>query len=388
MRFSNRMELFESGIFTVLAQMKRDRCAQGKTVIDLSVGSPNIPPAPHIRKALADAALLPENYTYAIRDLPALREAMAGWYARRFGVTLDPRTQVVSLLGSQDGLGHIALTLADPGDLVLVPDPCYPAFSSGPLLAGAELHFMPQRREKGYLIDLGEIPEEVARRARLMIVSYPNNPTTALAPDSFYRELIEFAKKYDIAVLHDNAYAELVFDGKTAPSFLAFEGACEVGVEFNSLSKTFGMAGARVGFCLGNSEICARLDNIKSNIDYGIFLPVQLAAVAALTGDQGCVAETRAAYAHRRDVLCAGLRSIGWNIPSCAATMFVWAELPEGYRESEKFVRQLFDKSGVLFTPGSAFGPMGEGYVRMALVQDDAELRRAVELIAASGMIR
>ena len=339
-------------------------------------------------EALSRATLDPKNYVYAISDTAELQDAVAVWYRRRYGVELDPRSEVVSLLGSQEGLAHIEMTVADPGDLVLVPDPCYPVFGDGPRLAGAKLAYMPQRRENGYVIDLGEIPEEVARAAKMMVVSYPNNPTTALAPDRFYEELVAFAKKYDIIVLHDNAYSELVFDGAQCGSFLRFDGAREVGVEFNSLSKTYGLAGARVGFCVGNREVVSRLATLKSNMDYGMFLPVQKAAVAAITGDQSCVAVTRAAYQRRRDVLCEGLTRIGWPIDKQQGTMFVWAPLPEGWTDSAAFARELLCRAGMLVTPGSAFGPSGEGFVRMALVQDEAEMEWAIRSVEESGILK
>ena len=240
---------------------------------------------------------------------------------------------------------------------------------------------MEQRRENGYVIRLDEIPEEVARKARLMVVSYPNNPTTALAPDSFYEELIAFAKKYDIIVIHDNAYSELVFDGESCGSFLQFPGAKEVGVEFNSLSKTYGLAGARIGFCLGNREVIARLRLLKSNMDYGMFLPIQMAAIAALNGDQSCVERTRKAYERRRDVLCESFGKAGWAIEKPKATMFVWAPLPGNYQNSQEFAMELVEKAGVLVTPGSAFGESGEGFVRMALVQDEEAILKAAEAI-------
>ena len=388
MEFAKRMELFGDGIFSVLLQMKREQLAAGRHVVDLGVGAPNIPPAPHIMEALSRATLDPKNYVYAISDTAELQDAVAVWYRRRYGVELDPRSEVVSLLGSQEGLAHIEMTVADPGDLVLVPDPCYPVFGDGPRLAGAKLAYMPQRRENGYVIDLGEIPEEVARAAKMMVVSYPNNPTTALAPDRFYEELVAFAKKYDIIVLHDNAYSELVFDGAQCGSFLRFDGAREVGVEFNSLSKTYGLAGARVGFCVGNREVVSRLATLKSNMDYGMFLPVQKAAVAAITGDQSCVAVTRAAYQRRRDVLCEGLTRIGWPIDKPQGTMFVWAPLPEGWTDSAAFARELLCRAGMLVTPGSAFGPSGEGFVRMALVQDEAEMEWAIRSVEESGILK
>ena len=363
----------------------------GMFLIVFSRGAPNIPPAPHIMEALIKAAGEKENYLYAIQDTDELRNAAAAWYQRRYGVILDPQKEIVAVMGSQEGLSHFALTIVDEGDTVLVPDPCYPVFADGPVLAGAKLHYMPQREENGYVIDLKEIPEEVARRAKLMVVSYPNNPTTVVAPDSFYEELIAFAKKYDIIVLHDNAYSELVFDGAGCGSFLRFPGAKEVGVEFNSLSKTYGMAGARIGFCLGNEEIVEQLTALKSNIDYGIFLPVQKAAVAAITGDQACVETVRRAYERRRDVLCEGLTAIGWKVDKCPATMFVWAKIPSRFQNrpdaSNTFVMELLDQAGVLVTPGSAFGPSGEGYVRMALVQDEDAMKRGIRAIKESGIL-
>lgn len=391
MKFSKRMEHFGTGIFSILAEKKADRLSRGENVVDLSIGAPNIPPAPHIMEALAEAAREKENYLYAIRDTDELRTAAAAWYERRYGVTLDPGKEIVALMGSQEGLSHFALTIVDEGDTVLVPDPCYPVFADGPVLAGAKLHYMPQREENGYVIDLKEIPEDVARRAKLMVVSYPNNPTTVMAPDSFYEELIAFARKYDIIVLHDNAYSELVFDGAVCGSFLKFPGAKEVGVEFNSLSKTYGMAGARIGFCLGNADIVEQLTALKSNIDYGIFLPVQKAAAAAITGDQSCVEAVRKAYERRRNVLCEGLTSIGWKVDKCPATMFVWAKLPPRFLgrpdASNAFVMELLDRAGVLVTPGSAFGPSGEGYVRMALVQDEDVMERGIRAIEESGIL-
>ncbi len=388
MKFSKRMDRFGTGIFSQLSQMRREQEAAGRRVVDLSVGSPNIPPAPHVRQALIDAAAVGENYLYALSDTRELQQAAAQWYQRRYGVTIDPDHEVVSLLGSQDGLAHISLCVADEGDIVMMPDPCYPIFGDGPLIAGAKQYFMPMRKEKNFLIDFSEIPDDVADRAKLMIVSYPNNPTTALAPASFYEELITFAKKHDILVLHDNAYSELVFDGATCGSFLAYPGAKEVGVEFNSLSKTYGLAGARIGFCLGNREVVEKLSTLKSNMDYGMFLPVQKAAVAAITGDQSSVAQTRQAYQDRRDALCDGLTEIGWNVPRCKSTMFVWAEIPKSFSDSVTFTKALLEKSGVLVTPGSAFGPSGEGHVRMALVQDREEILWAIGSIKDSGILR
>ena len=370
------------------ANLKEEEIKEGMHVVDLSVGTPNIPPAAHIIDALTKQAKDLNSYLYPLNDKEDLKEAVAKWYKNRYGVDLDPDTEVQSLLGSQEGLAHIALSVIDPGDIVLVPDPCYPVFADGPKLAGAELYYMPQREENGYVIDLDEIPEDIRQKAKFMIVSYPNNPTTVMAPDSFYKDLIKFAKMYDIIVLHDNAYSDLVFDGKKCGSFLRFEGAKDVGVEFNSLSKTYGLAGARVGFCVGNKYVVSNLNKLKSNMDYGMFLPIQKAAIAAITGDQSCVEVTRKAYEKRRNILCDGLNSIGWDIKRCSSTMFVWAKIPKKYSSSEKFCFDLLDKTGVLVTPGSAFGPSGEGHVRMALVQDEEEILKAIDNIDKSNILK
>ena len=386
MEFAKRMEQFGEGVFSRLAEMRKNRVAEGKEVFDLSIGAPNIPPAKRIMEVMAKAVMDPKNYVYAINDTQEMLQAVAQWYQRRYGVTLDADTEICSLLGSQDGLSHIALSILDAGDVMLVPDPCYPIFADGPRLAGAELYYMPQKKENDYVIQLQDIPEEVAQKAKFMLVSYPNNPTAAMAPESFYHELVAFAKKYDIIVLHDNAYSELVFDGRSWGSFLSIPGAKDVGVEFNSLSKTYGLAGARIGYCLGNSRVVSMLKTLKSNMDYGMFLPIQAAAVEAITGDQSVVAETRAAYERRRDVLCDGLIAAGWQMGKPPGTMYVWAPVPEQYADSESFVRDLLDKTGVLVTPGSAFGPSGEGYVRMALVQSEEDMQRIVEAVKQSGI--
>lgn len=386
MKFANRMNQFGEGVFSRLAVMRKNRLAQGKEVYDLSIGAPNIPPTKRIMEVMAEAVMKPANYVYAINDTQQLLEAVAQWYKRRYDVELNPETEICSLLGSQDGLSHIALSILDPGDVMLVPDPCYPIFADGPRIAGAELYYMPLQKENDYVIQLQDIPEEIARKAKFMLVSYPNNPTAAMAPESFYHEVVDFAKKYDIIVLHDNAYSELVFDGQSCGSFLSIPGAMEVGVEFNSLSKTYGLAGARIGFCVGNKEVVGMLKTLKSNMDYGMFLPIQAAAVEALTGNQAVVAETRAAYEHRRDVLCDGLIEAGWHMEKPAGTMFVWAPIPDSYQDSESFVADLLDKTGVLVTPGSAFGPSGEGYVRMALVQSEDTMKKIVEAVAVSGI--
>lgn len=356
--------------------MKRDKISSGEAIIDLSIGAPNIPPPAHVMKVLAQEALKAENYVYAITDTRELLNEASDWYRRRYGAEIDPATEVCSLWGSQEGLSHIALTIIDDGDLTLVPDPCYPVFADGAKLAGSAIYFMPQLKEHDYIIQLDQIPSDVTARAKFMIVSYPNNPTTAVAPADFYERLIHFAKRNDIIVLHDNAYSELIFDGTQGLSFLSFKGAKDVGVEFNSLSKTYGFAGARVGFCLGNKEVVHHVKLLKSNIDYGLFLPIQKAAIAALRSPQEVIDKTRAAYIERIDALLDGLNAAGWQIDKPKATMFVWAPVPKGFGTSEGFVQTLLEKSNVLVTPGSAFGQSGEGFVRMALVQTADVMRQ------------
>lgn len=376
MKFSKRMENFGEGIFARLAAMKNKKISAGEQVIDLSIGAPNIPPPPHVMKVLADEALKPENYVYAITDTKDLLNEAADWYRRRYGVEINPASEVCSLWGSQEGLSHIALTLIDEGDLTLVPDPCYPVFADGPRIAGSKIFFMPQLRDNDYIIQFEKIPRDVAERAKFMVVSYPNNPTTAVAPADFYERLIHFAKRNDIVVLHDNAYSELIFDGTKGLSFLSFDGAKDVGVEFNSLSKTYGIAGARVGFCLGNSDVVRHVKLLKSNMDYGLFLPIQRAAIAALRSPQSVIEQTRTAYIERRDALVDGLQAIGWQMDKPRATMFVWAPVPKNFGTSEEFVELLLERSNVLVTPGNAFGPSGEGFVRMALVQTADVMRQ------------
>lgn len=369
MNFAKRMNNFGEGVFARLAAMKKQKISAGEEVIDLSIGAPNIPPPAHVMKVLSEEALKPANYVYAITDTRELLNEASDWYRRRYGVEIDPASEVCSLWGSQEGLSHIALTLIDDGDLTLVPDPCYPVFADGAKLAGSEIYFMPQLREHDYIIQLDQIPVDVATRAKFMVVSYPNNPTTATAPEDFYERLIHFAKRNDIVVLHDNAYSELIFDGTRGFSFLSFKGAKDVGVEFNSLSKTYGIAGARVGFCLGNKEVVRHVKLLKSNIDYGLFLPIQKGAIAALQSPQEVIDKTREAYIKRRDALVDGLTAAGWQMDKPKATMFVWAPIPKGFATSEEFVKTLLEKSNVLVTPGNAFGASGEGFVRMALVQ-------------------
>ena len=384
--FAKRMDSFPPGIFTVLDDKKRQLQAQGRTIYNLSIGTPDFLPDKHVMDALVEAAGKADNYKYALNELPELVEAVQNWYQRRYGVALAA-DELMAVYGSQEGLAHIALALCDPGDVVLVPNPCYPIFEMGPFLCGARPVYYDLLPERDYLPDLSAIPEETARAARFMVVSYPANPVGAVAPESFYLELIDFARKYNIMILHDNAYSEIIFDGRVGGSFLAFPGAREVGVEFNSLSKTYNLTGARISFVLGNREIISRFRTIRSQIDYGIFLPVQYAAIAALNGPQDSVLRNRQTYEGRRNALCGGLRSIGWNVPDSRGSMFVWAPLPEGYTDSVEFCFDLLEKTGVLCTPGSAFGSGGEGYVRFALVLPEEQIRQLVQVIRDSGIL-
>ncbi len=367
---SKRMDVFQPSIFTKLKLMKLDYTKRtNKKTIDFSVGSPNIAPEPSIMKVMQEAVLVPENYKYAINELPEMKSAIHDWYQNRYGVQLE-EDEMICLQGSQEALSTLFLALCDQGDIVLVPDPYYPIFSDGPKIANATVEYMPLLEENDYLIDFDAIDPEIARKAKMMIVSYPNNPTCAIAPDSFYEKLIAFAKKYEIIVLHDNAYSELVFDGKIGKSFLSFDGAKDIGIELNSFSKTFGMAGARLGVMVGNKEIIRVYNTLKSNMDYGIFLPVQYAGIEALRHGGKGIKSTCQAYQDRRDLLMEEFKKAGWMIPKSPATMFAWARIPESYEDSLDFTVDLLEKTGIVVTPGQAFGQQGKRYVRLALVQD------------------
>ena len=386
MNLSAKLDAHAAGVFTQMSNNKIALEARGVDVIDLSTGTPDLPPAPHVVDALLQSAKDPLSWRYAIKDRPQLLAAAADWYARRFHVTLDPDTQICALLGSQDGLSHLCMAICDPGDVVIGPDPGYPIFEMGALIANCDYYRAPCREEDGYVMNLSAIPEDVALRARLMIVSYPSNPTGAMANDGFYRDVIAFAKKYDIAVLHDNAYCELYAKDEVG-SFLSYPGAIDVGMEFNSLSKSYAMPGCRVGFALGNAELVGKLKLLKSHVDFGTFFPIQDAGIAALTGPQDIVGINREAYNRRRTALYEGLKEIGWQIKEPVATMFVWAKLPEGHTDSAAFAQLLMEKAGVIVVPGIAFGAMGEGHVRFGLVQDVERIQLAVRRIGESGII-
>ena len=385
-KFASRMDQLQPGIFNVLDDKKKAMEAAGRKVYNLSVGTPDFQPAPHVMEALVEAAKDPQNYKYALSDKPELIEAVQNWYRDCYGVELA-KDEIMSVYGSQEGLTHIGLALCDPGDVVLVPNPGYPIFEMGPWLCGAQIEYYELRAENDFLPDLDAIDPELAAKAKMMVVSYPANPLCVAAPRSFYEKLIAFAKKYNIIILHDNAYSKIIFDDHESLSFLSIPGAKEVGVEYNSLSKTYNLTGARISFVLGNREIIQKYRTVRSQIDYGIFLPVQIAAIAALNGPQDAVEEQRLAYQARRDALCGGFRSIGWNVPDSQGSMFVWAPIPEKYSSSVEFCFTLLEKTGVLCTPGSAFGSLGEGYVRFALTKTTEEIAEIVRVVAESDVL-
>ena len=386
MQFSKRMDRFGEEIFGALNERRLALEREGRTLYNLSIGTPDFETAPHIKAALLEAAADQENWKYALRDTPELLEAVCAYYKRRFAVDITP-DMVCSCYGSQEGMGHIGLVLCDEGDTVLLPTPCYPVFIAGARMAGAEPWYYPMTKENGYLPDVASIPEDVARRAKYMIVSLPSNPTGSVGNDQVYREIVDFGRRYDVIILHDNAYSDILFDGARGGSFLHYPGAAEVGAEFFSLSKSFNMTGLRVSFLIGRPDVVAAFRKLRSQIDFGMFLPAQKAAIAALTGPTDMVVEQCAKYEERRNVLCGGLRSIGWDVPNNAGSMFVWAPVPPRYSDSMDFCLALIERSGVICTPGVSFGPLGEGYVRLALVLPPDKLREAVEAIRVSGVL-
>ena len=385
--FSRKSNSIEGGIFNILNDKKKDLLNRGIKVFNFSIGTPDFEPAPHIMEAMQEACKNPQNYKNAIDDKPELVQAMIDYYKNRFGVTLE-ENEIMTVYGSQEGMAHLGWALCNPKDVVLVPNPGYPIFSIGPMFCDAEIVEYPIYPEDNYMLKFENIPEEVAKKAKMIVVSYPLNPVCAVADDKFYEELIAFAKKYNIIVLHDNAYADIVYGGRVGKSFLEYEGAKEVGIEFYSLSKTYNMTGMRISFTVGNAEIISQFKKVRSQIDYGIFPAIQLAAVAALTGPQDMVKEQCAEYERRNKALCGGLREIGWNVPDSQGSMFVWAKIPEGFESSEKFVLELMEKSGVIVVPGTAFGSLGEGYVRFALVYPVEVIEEAVKAIADSGILK
>ncbi|MDD3204509.1 MAG: aminotransferase class I/II-fold pyridoxal phosphate-dependent enzyme [Lachnospiraceae bacterium] len=386
LQFASRMKEYEEGIFQVLNEIKNDRIKEGKKVYNFSVGTPDFKPAQHIMDAVVNAAKNPDNYKYALEDIPELTEAVTGRYKKRYGVTIEA-DELMSVYGSQEGIAHIGLSLCDEGDVVLVPNPGYPIFAIGPSLANATIATYDLIKEHDYLPDLEGMDKELLKKVKFMIVSYPINPICKIAPKSFYERLIPWAKENEIIIIHDNAYSDIVYDGNTGISILSIPGAKEVCVEFYSLSKSYNYTGARVSFLVGNKAIVQNFKKLRSQIDYGTFLPVQYGAAAALNGPDDSVLEQCDKYQARRDALCGGLREIGWQIPDSEGTMFAWGPIPEQFTDDVAFVKELVDKTGVLCTPGSSFGELGAGHVRFALTLPVGTIQEAIAAIKSSGIL-
>lgn len=386
MQASQRLDRFGAEVFASLNNKLLALKAQGKTIYNMSVGTPDFKPYDHVVEALTQAAQDPEMWKYALRDLPELKQAVCDYYERRFGVSDITPSMVQSCNGTQEGVGHLGLALLDPGDTILVPDPCYPVFEAGAKIADAKLEYYPLIAEHNYLPYVADIDPEVADRAKYMIVSLPANPVGSVGTPEVYEEIIAFAREHDLLIVHDNAYSDIVFDGDPGGSFLQYPGALEVGVEFFSLSKSFNVTGARIGFLVGREDVVSAFAKLRSQIDFGMFFPIQKAAIACLNGPRDEVGAQRLKYQDRRDALCDGLEDLGWERPNAHGSMFVWAKLPGGRTDSMAFCEELMEKAGVVVTPGASFGPSGEGHVRMALVLPPDQIALAVEAIREAGL--
>ncbi len=386
MQASQRLDRFGAEVFASLNNKLLALKAQGKTIYNMSVGTPDFKPYNHVVEALTQAAQDPEMWKYALRDLPELKQAVCDYYERRFGVSGITPSMVQSCNGTQEGVGHLGLALLDPGDTILVPDPCYPVFEAGAKIADAKLEYYPLIAEHNYLPYVAGIDPEVADRAKYMIVSLPANPVGSVGTPEIYEEIIAFAREHDLLIVHDNAYSDIVFDGEPGGSFLQYPGALEVGVEFFSLSKSFNVTGARIGFLVGREDVVSAFAKLRSQIDFGMFFPIQKAAIACLNGPRDEVEAQRLKYQERRDALCDGLERLGWERPNAHGSMFVWAKLPGGRTDSMAFCEELMEKAGVVVTPGASFGPSGEGHVRLALVLPPDQIALAVEAIREAGL--
>ena len=380
---AERLKKLPPYLFKEIDRKKSEVRARGVDIIDLGIGDPDLPTPPHIIEALKKAAEDPGNHRYpSYSGMGDFKEAVAKWYQERFGVELDPDTEVVSLIGSKEGIAHFPLAFVNPGDVALVPAPAYPVYHIATMFAGGESYFMPLLSENRFLPDLNAIPDEITSRARIMFINYPNNPTSAVADLEFFRKVVEFARNNNILVCHDAAYTEMAFDGYRPPSFLAADGAKEVGIEFHSLSKTYNMTGWRIGFAVGNREAIDGLGAIKSNIDSGVFQAVQMAGIEAIRGDQSCVRDMVQVYSRRRDLMVKGLQDVGFEVESPRATFYLWIKVPEGYTSAE-LTERLLEDAGLVVTPGNGFGEPGEGYFRIALTQKRERLAEAVQRLKA-----
>ncbi len=382
MRMSKRIENLEPYLFVEIAGKIAEKRAKGEEVISFAIGDPDMPTPAHIINRLCQAAQDPANHRYPeTAGLPELRQAIAAWYKRRFGVSLDADKEVLPLIGSKEGIAHIALCFIDPGDIALVPDPAYPVYQIGTILAGGKPYYMPLTDETDFLPDLDAIPKDTAKKAKLLWLNYPNNPTSAVASIDFFNRVVQFAHQHDLAVCHDGPYSEVAFDGYKPVSFLEAEGAKEVGVEFHSLSKSYNMTGWRIGMVVGNAQMIDALKRVKSNLDSGIPRAIQYAAIEALSGPQDCIEKHNTTYQRRRDLIIDILSDIGLSAKPPKASLYVWAKVPKGYTSLE-FADDLLDKVGVAVTPGIGYGKNGEGYVRLSLTIPDAGLVKGLSRLA------
>jgi len=382
---SERLKSLPPYLFKEIDRQKDEARARGIDIIDLGVGDPDMPTPPHIIRTLEKAANDSANHKYpSYTGMDTFNKAVAGWYKKRFNVNLDPAKEVVTLIGSKEGIAHIPLAFINPGDMALVPNPGYPVYEIGVKFAGGDVYSMNLLKENDYLPDLDAVPEDVAQKAKLMFINYPNNPTSAVADMVFFDKLVSYAKKHEIIVCHDAAYTEMAFDEYKPISFLEADGAMETGIEFHSLSKTYNMTGWRIGFAVGRAEVIQALGQVKSNIDSGAFQAVQIAGIAALEGDQTCIDEMNEIYTKRRDLLINGLRKLGLTAKKPKATFYVWIDVPDGYT-SAAFASHLLTKAGVVVTPGNGFGAAGEGYVRMALTVDIERIKEVLKRIKETG---
>jgi LL-diaminopimelate aminotransferase len=383
---AERLKKLPPYLFKEIDRKKAEVRDRGVDIIDLGIGDPDLPTPPHIIEALKNAAEDSANHRYpSYSGMGDFKESVAEWYRKRFGVELDPNTEVLSLIGSKEGIAHFPLAFVNPGDVALVPAPAYPVYHIATMFAGGESYFMPLLSENRFLPDLNAIPDKITSRARILFINYPNNPTSAVADLAFFREVVEFARDNNVLICHDAAYTEMAFDGFRPPSFLAADGAKEVGIEFHSLSKTYNMTGWRIGFAVGNREAIDGLGAIKSNIDSGVFQAVQMAGIAAIRGDQSCVRDMVQVYSRRRDLMVKGLQDVGFEVESPRATFYLWIRVPEGYTSSE-LTERLLEDAGLVVTPGNGFGEPGEGYFRIALTQKRERLAEAVERLKAFGL--
>lgn len=383
MRISKRIENLPPYLFVQISEKIAEKKAKGEDVISFAIGDPDIPTPNHIIEGLIKATRDTANHRYPeSHGLPELRQAIAEWYGRRFGIDLDPDKEVLPLIGSKEGIGHIALCFIDPGDIALVPDPAYPVYSISTMFAGGESYFIPLIEENGFLPDLEQIPSEIARKSKILWLNYPNNPTAAVAGVDFFQKAVDFARKYDLVVCHDGPYTEVAFDGYRPVSFMQAPGAREVGMEFHSLSKSYNMTGWRVGMAVGNAQMIDALRRIKSNLDSGIPQAIQYAAIEALRGSQDCIEEHNRIYQRRRDRMVKVLTEMGLKVSVPKASLYIWAGIPQGYNSAE-FATRLLDETSVVVTPGTGYGEFGEGYIRISLTVPDDRIEEGLTRLSA-----